>query len=302
MPRAPRSGPRHQLDIAVHKLWRRHPDALVRLATGFEELRVRELLPERISSVRREADGAALVDGPHGPFVAHLEFHGDTSPGRIARQMYVTGALLYARHEGAYPVLSTAVLLDRRSSLEGQLQLQYGSRRLMDLCFRVLRLYEVPSSELASRAELAPLCALGAGAALEDVAQAGAVIQASAASEDDILEALAILYVVSGRRFDADSLDRLPWRHELMQSSTPIISSTFMKIYNMGREAGAIEAEARILRRSLRRQLQRRFGALPVWAEEKLEAAPLAQLDTWMDAAALVATLQDLFGQDLSRE
>lgn len=280
--------PRHQLDVAVHQLWRRRPEALLRLTLG--PVRLRRVLSERISSVRREADGAALAEGPDGPFVAHLEFHTDSSPQRVARQMYVTGAALYARHGGRYPVVGTAVLLDRRSRMDGRFHLQYGSTSLVEVHFRVVRLYELPAAELASVPDLAPLCALGAGATLQDVARAGEVIREAGANRADTVEALGILYVVSGRRFDARSLARLPWRTEAMQSST------FMEAFNMGLQSGEANGLLNGERRALRRVLGRRFGALPKWADAKIEAAGQEQVEAWLDASADATSLEAILG------
>ena len=306
MPRPKTAGPRHQLDIAVHQLWRRQPEPLLQLATGFPSARLTRVLPERISSVRREADGVALAEGPHGPFLVHLEFHSDTSPQRVARQMYVNGALLYARHRGRCPVVGTAVLLDQRSGLDGQFHLEYGSERLVETRFRVVRLYELPASTLAASPGLAPLCPLGAGATLDDLRAAQRLIEASGREEEDIREAITILYITGGRRFDSDHLRRLLWRTDVGQSST------FMEIYNMGLEQGIQQGVERGVergvqqaaqqglvfgeRRVLRRLLVQRFGALPDWAIAQIEAANLERLDDWTDHVVEAPSLESLLG------
>lgn len=296
MPRSPAAGPRHQLDIAIHQLWRQHPEPLLRLATGFPTARLKQTLPERISSVRREADGVALAEGPHGPFLAHIEFHSDTSPRRVARQMYLTGALLYARHGGRYPVLGTAVLLDRRSAMHGEFHLDYGSERLVDMRFRVVRIYDIPAAELARDAGLAPLCPLGRAARPEDLSLAQRVIEQGGGGDDDTREAVAILYILAGRRFDAAVLDRLLWRTDVMQSST------FMKIYNMGMTQGEQRGEQRGVhqgmvlgeRRILCRLLERRFGALPEWAAALIASADGPQIEAWTDHLEEASTLEGL--------
>jgi hypothetical protein len=46
----------------------------------------------------------------------------------------------------------------------------------------------------------------------------------------------------------------------------------------------------------LRRQLVRRFGALPAWAEERLAQGSLEQLETWGDRVLDAATLDEVLG------
>ena len=60
---------------------------------------------------------------------------------------------------------------------------------------------------------------------------------------------------------------------------------------------GRIEGEARGEARLLRKQLIRRFGALPGWVDAKLAAAESEQLERWgervLEAATLEAVLAD---------
>ncbi|WP_277621764.1 DUF4351 domain-containing protein [Kineobactrum sediminis] len=59
------------------------------------------------------------------------------------------------------------------------------------------------------------------------------------------------------------------------------------------RQEGRLEGERRVLQR----QLVRRFGELPAWAAEKLEAASAEQLDIWADDILAAQTLDELFGR-----
>lgn len=58
-----------------------------------------------------------------------------------------------------------------------------------------------------------------------------------------------------------------------------------------GRQEGLQEGEAALLKR----QLQRRFGSLPSWAEEKMRAANTSALETWGDRILDAKTLDDVF-------
>ena len=50
----------------------------------------------------------------------------------------------------------------------------------------------------------------------------------------------------------------------------------------------------------LKRLLKRRFGALPPWAEQRIEAAPVTQLDAWLDGIFDAQSLEALIGTERS--
>jgi flagellar biosynthesis/type III secretory pathway protein FliH len=60
-----------------------------------------------------------------------------------------------------------------------------------------------------------------------------------------------------------------------------------------GREEGRHEGEANVLRR----QLARRFGPLPSWAEQHLEQAGEAELESWADRVLDAQTLEDVLNR-----
>jgi hypothetical protein len=72
---------------------------------------------------------------------------------------------------------------------------------------------------------------------------------------------------------------------------TPIQETkAYQSIYAEGEVKGKAE--------SLERLLTRRFGPLPVRAEQRIDAAPVAQLDAWLDGIFDAAGLEDLIGED----
>jgi hypothetical protein len=54
--------------------------------------------------------------------------------------------------------------------------------------------------------------------------------------------------------------------------------------------------EARGKVSTLKRLLKRRFAALPAWAEQRIDAAPEAQVDAWLDAIFDATSLEGLLG------
>ncbi len=57
---------------------------------------------------------------------------------------------------------------------------------------------------------------------------------------------------------------------------------------------GRVESESKLLKR----QLERRFGALPAWATEKLSNASEPALEVWGEAILTAPTLEAVFNFD----
>ena len=76
---------------------------------------------------------------------------------------------------------------------------------------------------------------------------------------------------------------------------TPIQETkAYQPIYAEGKADGKAEGKAE----SLKRLLTRRFGPLPAGAEQRIDTAPVAQLDAWLDGIFDAASLEDLIGDD----
>lgn len=58
-----------------------------------------------------------------------------------------------------------------------------------------------------------------------------------------------------------------------------------------GIEQGFMQGEATVLKR----QLSRRFAALPAWVEERLDGAQRDELESWADRVLEAKTLEDVF-------
>jgi hypothetical protein len=65
-----------------------------------------------------------------------------------------------------------------------------------------------------------------------------------------------------------------------------------------GRVEGLVEGESKLLKR----QLERRFGALPAWATEKLSYATEPALEAWGEAILTAPTLEAVFSSDATKE
>ena len=54
-------------------------------------------------------------------------------------------------------------------------------------------------------------------------------------------------------------------------------------------------------RQTLSRQLEKRFGLMPAWAQEKLEAADYPTLETWLERVLDAAGLEEVLGRSVGR-
>jgi len=81
---------------------------------------------------------------------------------------------------------------------------------------------------------------------------------------------------------------------------TPIQETkAYQSIFAEGEAKGKAEGEAKGKAESLERLLTRRFGPLPAWATQRIEAAPVAQLDAWLDGIFDAASVAELIGDDM---
>jgi hypothetical protein len=68
-----------------------------------------------------------------------------------------------------------------------------------------------------------------------------------------------------------------------------VFAKYFDEAENIGMQRG--------LRQGLRRQLEKRFGFTPDWAQERLEAADYATLETWSERVLDAASLEEVLGE-----
>uniref|UniRef100_UPI004056C01F Rpn family recombination-promoting nuclease/putative transposase n=1 Tax=Candidatus Electrothrix sp. TaxID=2170559 RepID=UPI004056C01F len=71
------------------------------------------------------------------------------------------------------------------------------------------------------------------------------------------------------------------------------MKSFLKKYFDQGRQEGRLEGEIRLLLR----QLRRRFGELPGWAEERLGRASSAMLETWSERVLTASSLEEVFSE-----
>jgi hypothetical protein len=77
----------------------------------------------------------------------------------------------------------------------------------------------------------------------------------------------------------------------------PMEQLAYEKGYNQAAEQVELQAEAKLLRRLLKK----RFGDLPEWVEEKMNAADTETLEEWGENFVDAETLEDVFYETVER-
>lgn len=80
---------------------------------------------------------------------------------------------------------------------------------------------------------------------------------------------------------------------------TPIQETrAYQSIFAEGEAKGEAKGESKGKASTLKRQLMRRFGPVPAWAERRIDAAEIAQLDVWLDGIFDAANVEELIGPE----
>jgi len=89
-----------------------------------------------------------------------------------------------------------------------------------------------------------------------------------------------------------DEEEMVCYREEYLPRSPK--KEEIMGLIELGKREGRKEGEARMLRR----QLTRRFGKVPVWAEDRLKQAEEKDLEIWIDRILDAGSVEEIFRLD----
>lgn len=83
----------------------------------------------------------------------------------------------------------------------------------------------------------------------------------------------------------------------MLNQLTPIQETrAYQSIFAEGEAKGKAEGKVEAKASTLKRLLTRRFGPVPDWAERRIDAAAVAQLDVWLDGIFDAENVEDLIG------
>ncbi len=262
--------PHDVYDRSLKRFWDLDPRPLLKLAFGEEEwTRVEPRPVEVVQTLKQVADRLAYVEGPEGPFFAHVEFERRPGPDLSAR-MFQYNVLLWAAQKGVAPVRSAVILLEK-APVEEELRLSYGSEAIDHFRYRQIRLYEVPAEVLANSPELAPLTPLGAGCSEQVVKVATETLSRS---QDRPEDSLALLYLL-GRVFGMTDagLGRILKMEVVRMSDVyqEIMEEGRLEGLQKGRQEGLLRALAQVLTLRYPQHARDLDDLLPTCKDDDLE-------------------------------
>jgi predicted transposase YdaD len=261
-------------DTTLKTLFQAPPQQLLRLLVGGQ---AREMLTVEYPTVRmRRPD---LIVRLTDSRLYHLELQSDNDATMPWRMLEYYG-LLYQRY-GQQPLQHVLYVGERPMTLVAQIDHATLLFEYEAIDVRTLDGQPLLHSTVLEDNILALLCRGGATRAIVQYILARIANLSGTAQT----EALTTLLILAGLRH----LQPLV-REETQQMAIilDIENNPFLRdIFEEGRQEGQIEGE----RALVRRQLARRFGVLPAWAEQHIAAADTTALEQWglrlLDATSL---------------
>jgi predicted transposase YdaD len=281
-------------DHPIYLYLRSGPEAFRVLSGGLQLEGAYQVCSLTIKGLERRLDGLVEPDGHPGPAYV-VEFQ--ARPLSKALYNLNTKIGLYGEQHPEREVLGIAVFLraadipDRPSWVHAP-----GSPIRCASLDRVLgeRLAREPDNPYL--AVFAPLM-IDSDAELTERAPALWQTIQQAPLEDEIRQTLSnVLEFWFFERFRGLTAQEI-WT--MLNVVTPIQETkAYQSIFAEGKAAGKAEGKAEGKAGILRRQLTRRFGALPAWATQRIAAAPEVQLDAWLDGIFDATSVSDLLGDE----
>jgi predicted transposase YdaD len=269
-------------DTTLKTLFQAPPQQLLRLLVGGQ---AREMLTVEYPAVRmRRPDLVVrLTDGR----LYHLELQSDNDAAMPWRMLEYYG-LLYQRY-GQQPLQHVLYVGERPMTLVAQIDHATLLFEYEAIDIRTLDGQPLLHSTVLEDNILALLCREGATRATVQYILARIANLSGTAQT----EALTTLLILAGLRH----LQPLV-REETQQmaiildiENNPFLRDIFEEGRQEGRQEGQIEGE----RALVRRQLARRFGVLPAWAEQHIAAADTTTLEQWGLRLLDTTSLEEVF-------
>ena len=194
------------------------------------------------------------------------------------------------------PMASYALLLTRRGvpeRLQGASSIVAGNLRIT-LRYTIVRLWRLSAARALElqRASLLPFVPLMRGGAAE--LEAGARALGEVADEGQRRELSLHFLLLGGLRYNREDILELVGRESMIPIEQLRESSFYQYIIEEGLREGIEQGIQQGEVALLRRQLERRFGAVPEWAVQKIAGADRATLEEWGIRLLDAQSLEDL--------
>ncbi|MDF5715441.1 MAG: DUF4351 domain-containing protein [Rhizonema sp. NSF051] len=268
------------------------PDAWVKWVTQRPEVVAKEILDSEFQWISRETDVLVKAYSPiHGDFLILNELQLRYT-AHMPRRMRAYAALAEEKYRlPTYPVLIN--ILPPRSTLTVTSSYQQeflGLRAIQD--YRVINLWEVDTEIVFEQPfpSLLPFVPILRGGSEASVVQRAVRLLRADAQLNQLEPLLA---------FFASFVLDMPVVQEIMRWDMTVLreSPWYQQILNEGEERGIQQGVQQGVqqgaRRLLIRVLQQRFGEIPAFLGVRLESESLEELESLMDAAIAVTSLEE---------
>jgi predicted transposase YdaD len=243
-----------------------------------------------IKGIERRLDGIFEPDGHSGPAYV-VEFQGQAADRAWYNLLAKIG--LYGEQHPEREVIGVGVFLREQDVPRYPSWANRGDAPLLRISLRTV----LP--EWMAREPDNPYVAVFAPLLIDDDAELRAraptlwrTVQTAPLSEDArevLTEVLGFWFFERFRGLTAKEI----WA--MLNLVTPIQETrAYQSIFAEGKARGEAKGEATGKASTLKRLLTRRFGPVPTWAEQRIDTAPVTQLDAWLDNIFDAANLEDL--------
>lgn len=270
-------------DQALKLVWRSNAKRLARLVTGEPVGQVR-LMPTEPHQVLRIPDLVGQVQGPHGPYLLHIEIESSPKANLPERMLAYNVALRFAPC-GPIAVRSYVLLVGRggrrRRAVPEELVVTYGADQILSCRWVVVDLAMMDPSTLASDPVLAALTPLARSPGEAELRLAVDTLHAQPV--DERREGVGLLFILANKPHKALLRTILDIREVRM-------SIGYQDILQEGRQEGRQEG----LREAVARLANRRFGPVAKQIVELLPRCEESDLNWLLDEIPTARTAAPL--------
>jgi predicted transposase YdaD len=247
--------PHDAFDRSLKRFWDLDPRPLLRLAFG--DLPWTQLEPqpvELVETLKQVADRLVKVEGPAGPFLAHMEFERQPKADLPYRMMSYN-SWLWTAQSYQYPVQSVVILLEKPpETFKERVEIQYGDKIIHCFQFQAIHLYAMDASVLANSPDLAPLTPLGKDFGPNALQHAAHTLVATHPKPENPLAVLYLLGRIQGMTE--------PVLERILQLEVVRMSDVYQEITEAGRQEGLRAGALRMLAQVLTQRFPQHGGAL----------------------------------------
>ncbi|MBT6479029.1 MAG: DUF4351 domain-containing protein [Gammaproteobacteria bacterium] len=236
----------------------------------------------------RRADLVARMKGEDGPFILHIEIQNSNDLAMPVRMLRYRTDIIHAYREEE--IQQYLVYIGKRP-----LTMEHGIQQAgLDYRYQIIDMHKVDCQTMIAQNNpdalvLAILCDFKGKPAREMLHFLIQRLQElTADNEKQFREYLSMMEILSTNR----DLQQILKEEEKMLSQ---IKQSELPSYQLGAEFGIQQGMQQGEGHLLARLIQKRFGDLPEWAEEKITQATIEQLEIWGDNILEANTLDEVF-------